>query len=280
MQEKTCIMSISYEERSEKFAIFEAVSRHAPPHIHRHFECLLVTAGSMELGIGQEFFHMEKGDFALIFPDLIHHYQVFDKGRRRTIFLIADPSMAGAESISVLGQCPENPVIKAENLHPDIRYAFRQLVKESGQSDINDVRHAFLELILARAMKQYHMIDRSNFGSPDLVYQTVEYMAAHYEEEISLTVAAHALGVSPYALSRVFSHTFHTNFNRYLNRLRLDEASSLLLHSDLAITDICFQCGFESQRTFNRVFREFYRMTPREYRNSRTDDEFTVLDKI
>ena len=33
-----------------------------------------------------------------------------------------------------------------------------------------------------------------------------------------------------------------------------------------SITDICLDAGFDSQRTFNRVFRERYRMTPREYR--------------
>ena len=34
-----------------------------------------------------------------------------------------------------------------------------------------------------------------------------------------------------------------------------------------SITDICLDAGVESQRTFNRVFRERYRMTPREYRS-------------
>lgn len=35
----------------------------------------------MEIGMGQELFHMDEGDFAVIFPDVIHHYQVFEKGK-------------------------------------------------------------------------------------------------------------------------------------------------------------------------------------------------------
>ena len=35
------------------------------------------------------------------------------------------------------------------------------------------------------------------------------------------------------------------------------------------IANICYECGFESQRTFNRVFKERYRMTPREYRTKK-----------
>ena len=42
----------------------------------------------------------------------------------------------------------------------------------------------------------------------------------------------------------------------------------LLLHSDGTILDIAIQAGFESQRTFNRVFQERFHMAPREYRKS------------
>ena len=55
-------------------------------------------------------------------------------------------------------------------------------------------------------------------------------------------------------------------FNQFLNEQRLNYVTIHLECSDESITDICMNAGFESQRTFNRVFRERYRMTPREYR--------------
>lgn len=76
------------------------------------------------------------------------------------------------------------------------------------------------------------------------------------------------LGVSKYAISRVFSATFHTNFNQYLNEQRLNYAVSLLEYTDTSITDICLEAGFQSQRTFNRVFQEKFKMTPREYKKN------------
>ena len=101
-----------------------------------------------------------------------------------------------------------------------------------------------------------------------MIYQTVSYIAAHYTEELTLPRMAHDLGISQSALSRIFSGTFHMNFNRYLNEARLDYACNLLLHSDSSILDIAIQAGFESQRTFNRVFQERFRMSPREYRKT------------
>lgn len=261
-------MPVSYEDHREPCIIFEITSRHFPPHIHQHIECLLLLSGTLELGIGQDFFHMEKGDFALVFPDLIHHYQVFEKGRRRSIFLLADPAYTGSEKLLASKKCPENPVIRAADLHPDIRYALRELLNEKDQENLTEVRSILIQLILARTLPCYRMIDRETFGHPDLTFRTVEYIAGHFTEDLSLTDVAHELGVSPFALSRVFSGTFHTNFNRYVNKMRLDRAGELLRYSPHSITDICYESGFESQRTFNRAFKEYYRMSPSTYRQS------------
>lgn len=84
--------------------------------------------------------------------------------------------------------------------------------------------------------------------------------------EVSLDRMARDLGVSKFTLSRVFSGTFHRNFNQFLNEQRLNYVTVHLECTDESITDICMDAGFESQRTFNRAFRERYRMTPREYR--------------
>ena len=79
---------------------------------------------------------------------------------------------------------------------------------------------------------------------------------------------ASALGVNKFELSKVFSGIFHTNFNQYLNEIRLNYATSLLENTKMRITDIYLEAGFESQRTFNRVFRQKYGRTPSEYRKT------------
>ena len=67
-------------------------------------------------------------------------------------------------------------------------------------------------------------------------------------------------------LTRLFSETIHIGFHEYLLDLRTEHAKTLLQNTKLPITDIAFQSGFESQRTFNRAFRDFFHVTPREYR--------------
>jgi transcriptional regulator GlxA family with amidase domain len=56
-----------------------------------------------------------------------------------------------------------------------------------------------------------------------------------------------------------------TGFVRYLSIIRISQAADLLTTTDLKITDIAYQCGFSSIRTFNRVFLEVTGYTPTEY---------------
>lgn len=259
-------MQLLYEEKTDKLNLVHKVSTHFPPHLHEALEMIYVTNGDLELGIEKEFYHMEKGDFAIVFPNLIHHYQVFSKEKSQAYYLFPHLSICSQFREQLVKYRPENPVIKKENVHPDIRNSIKRLEKE----DLNNaiVVQAYLQIILARSMSCYRLIENNGVGNEDIVYQVVTYIAKHFREELTLDCMSRDLGVSKYTISRIFSSTFHRNFNQYLNEQRLNYVRSLLEDTEESITDICFDAGFQSQRTFNRVFQEVYKMSPKEYRVS------------
>ena len=125
---------------------------------------------------------------------------------------------------------------------------------------------AYVHMILAHVFTEMPMIDKNAIGSDDLIYSSVAYVAKNYGSQITLEKMANDLGVSKYVLSRMFAKTFHCNFSKYVNGVRLNNAVTELENSQDSITNICLNCGFESQRTFNRVFKDRYKLTPREYR--------------
>lgn len=262
-----------YEDLKKNLEIFHGESGHIRPHLHKSLECIYVTEGTLELGIGQELYHMEKHDFAMVFPELIHHYQVFDQNPCREICLLSAPPLFGQYHQILQKSCPKIPVIPSSRVHSDIPYALYQLLDITSENEhAAALRQAYTQIILARALPHFQFVDKSTMDSDDIIYRVVAYIAAHFTEEFSLTQMAEDLGYSPYALSRVFSGTFHCNFNTYLNNIRLDYACSLLLGTDQTITEAFENAGFGSQRTFNRIFRERYHMSPRDYRNSYSAD--------
>lgn len=256
-----------YEEQKEGLYIIRKKTKHIPPHLHNTMEFIYVTEGTLELGIGQDFYHMEEGEFAVVFPDIIHHYQVFSTGNNKACYAWALPVLGGQFASIMQKYCPADPVIKKEKVHPDIVNAIQRLL-ENSRSENKDsiVNQAYVQILLARSIKHFQLVEKSSVESNDIIYQTIAYIARNFKEELSLDIVSRDLGVSKYSLSRVFSGTFHRNFNQYLNEQRLNYVTNLLECTDKSITDICLDAGFESQRTFNRAFRERYKMTPREYR--------------
>ena len=118
-----------YEQKKENVHILQKTSRHAPPHLHNSVEFIYVISGSMEIGMGQELFHMDEGDFAVIFPDVIHHYQVFEKGKNKSIYVWALPVITSNYMDTLQNLCPVDPVIKKADLHPDIKYVLQALLQ-------------------------------------------------------------------------------------------------------------------------------------------------------
>ena len=109
-------MQPSYEEKKEKFSMIRKKPHHVPPHLHNAIELVYVTKGELELGVGCELYHMEQGDFAVVFPDLIHHYQVFSHGKNEVYLFYASLELSGPFMTLLQKKCPENPVISREKL--------------------------------------------------------------------------------------------------------------------------------------------------------------------
>ena len=91
-----------YEEKKKNLHVHLRTSAHASPHLHNSIEFIYITEGTLELGMGQELFHMEEGDFAVIFPDVIHHYQVFSQGEKRRF--ISGQSLLWLDSLQMLSR--------------------------------------------------------------------------------------------------------------------------------------------------------------------------------
>lgn len=257
-------MYLKVRKTKEEIYVVSREARHVSPHLHHALEIVYVTEGAIELGVGEELYHMEKGDIGFVFSDVIHHYQVLMEGDNRITHIIVPLSIAADYADEIQNLAPEDPVLKAENIEPEVYDALHYVLHL--QEDEPAVVQAYVRIILARCMKKLKLVDKSSVESEDLVYRAVSYISGNFRKKFSLEDMAKDLGVSKYMLSRIFSKTFHCNFNHYLNEARLGYAVERLENTDRTITEICLDSGFESQRTFNRVFKERYGITPSGYR--------------
>ncbi len=86
------------------------------------------------------------------------------------------------------------------------------------------------------------------------------------ESELCLADAATCAGISIAHFSHVFHKETGVPFTSYVQSRRIEEAKRLLAETDKTITEICFECGFNSLTHFNRVFRRGEGCSPMQYR--------------
>ena len=85
-------------------------------------------------------------------------------------------------------------------------------------------------------------------------------------EPISLHDMSRVAYLSTFHFNRVFHQITGLPPAKFISAMRLDEAKRLLLNTNLSITDICFEVGYNSLSTFTRRFTQRVGLGPREFR--------------
>jgi len=106
--------------------------------------------------------------------------------------------------------------------------------------------------------------DRNN-SSYARLQRAVEYMQAHYNTSLRISMLAAMAEVSVAQLERLFKHVFQITPQQMLTKLRIEEAMRLL-QGDASIAEIGQTCGFSDQSAFARQFKATVGMPPRDYR--------------
>ncbi|TPG46026.1 AraC family transcriptional regulator [Roseomonas nepalensis] len=102
------------------------------------------------------------------------------------------------------------------------------------------------------------------------LHRVLEYMAEHLEDEIGLNELAAIAYLSPFHFNRMFTKYMGVPPHRYLGRLRLERAKTLLATGRLSLAEIAVTCCFSSQSNFSRAFRRAAGISPLRYRREAT----------
>lgn len=96
--------------------------------------------------------------------------------------------------------------------------------------------------------------------------KAVRRIHAHYGEGLTVVSLAETAGMSVDAFERRFRAAFRETPLKYLSRIRIRAACSLLIHTGLSIGDVARQCGYSDPSYFSKRFYAHIRATPVEYR--------------
>lgn len=262
-------MQAFFEARDEALFVGPVTSYAFPQHVHESVELACILSGSCVMQIAGKSYCLQPGDFAVIFPFVPHSFDHVDEGTEglAAIFL---PNAIEEYVHTFLTLLPDEPVLGPERLRGEARELAGKLLAIPS-NEASPFRLAYLHLLLAHLLSAMRFHPAETLREHGLTARIIRYIYEHACEDISLSSAAHGLGISRSHLSHVFSQQFHINFRHFVNAIRIDRAILQMRDPTLTLTQICDDCGYENMRTFRRAFIQQMGMTPSEYvRSART----------
>ncbi|HLZ57252.1 MAG TPA: AraC family transcriptional regulator, partial [Ktedonosporobacter sp.] len=98
------------------------------------------------------------------------------------------------------------------------------------------------------------------------VKRVTEYILAHLAQPISLETLARQVGYSTSHFAQLFRETTGVTPHQFVLGKRLEQARQLLKVTDLPLSQVALEVGFQNQSHFTQAFRSRLGVTPRQYR--------------
>ncbi|MGQ3477190.1 response regulator transcription factor [Paenibacillus sp. TY11] len=94
------------------------------------------------------------------------------------------------------------------------------------------------------------------------------YIDRYYFEDIKISFFAETYFLSREYLMKLFKQQFGYGIHEYVQKVRMDKAKELLGDSSLKIQEISDMLGYKDKNYFSKAFRNYYQVSPSEYRVS------------
>ncbi len=97
----------------------------------------------------------------------------------------------------------------------------------------------------------------------------VEYINNHLGEDIDLNKLAEISGFSRWHFHRIFAEFLGEPVGTFIVRMRVEMAARLLRYTEIPVKEIAYKVGYDVPSSLSKVFRQFYGISPNEYRNNK-----------
>lgn len=255
-------------------------------HHHPAMEIIYCIENRYRVDVGDRVFHLNAGDILFIPPHTLHKLEPLGDGIRYICLVDLEPVRVFQDYQVISSIFVGGFLFNAETM-PGVYDKVIATFKE--MADIYFSNHMLWEgSVYIKIIEIFTLIGREYFrnqvhatGSSEHAsrddYETLgsllAYIDTHYAEDISLDEAADMSGFSKYYFTRLFKQITDFTFADYVARKRISAAQKML-STDLPITDIAFQTGFNNLTTFNRSFKKYTGCSPSEYRSRIRNEHF------
>lgn len=284
-----------YQDINEQFDISSGVDLKTfeMPHRHNYFEILLVLDGALDIIVDGNIVHYSKGDLCLLNRNTKHHEEF--RGNFKINYFCLSPNYM--ESFPVSSGNSTHSFLNIlrffrQNLDDDSRrnkdyidfFLLNKQCDSLGAELIwNHIRQEMQEkqagyelfikgwlnrLFALLGDGEQYCFEHKNLGllsEKNITDEVIHYINTK-NAKVTREEIASALSYNGDYINRVFKKQTGKSILDYCHTVCMEEAARLLSTTDLDIQHIVKQLGYENRTHFNRMFKDYFQMTPGEYR--------------
>lgn len=251
-------------------------------HYHPQYELLYISQSNGIRFVGDSVSQFFPGDLVLVGPYLPHlwrndaSYYSDDTNKVKTIVLKFTKDFIGDGTFNH----PE--FLEIHNLLEESKFgvSFGSSVGGDMHSElvnIIDLSPAEQSIKLLGLLNRLSItIDKNVLSSSDMRQYTtgnsqrldevIKYISDNYADYIGLQDVSDIACMTTNSFCRFFKKMTNKSFIRFLNEVRVRNASRLLVQNDIPVSEVCYMVGYKSITNFNRQFKEIMGSTPKGYR--------------
>lgn len=251
-----------------------------PVHWHDEFEIIYVRSGFLTVSISGESYIGKTGEAFVVSPGNLHlmgsqsgtvDYYTFLFPLKYISFRTDD--MLDEKLLEPLnsGHLMICPRVKdtAKELCEQLIEIYEAKKDESESKIATQVRTKIILLqFILEMWKKGFVIENDTSGRNTVEKEMVSYIQQNFTGKISLREFGEQFHLSEKYISRYFKEHFHITLSQYVTYLRLEHAKQLLQDTDIPVTDVAMQSGYQNVSYFIRSFQKAYAVSPLKYRKN------------
>lgn len=279
--------SFFFDATSNVTAVATRHNRYTPPILHEHtfFEIIYVYDGSCKQNISNNTVTLTTGDICIIPPGIKHDISVFDdsviinclirKSSLHNIFFnfLNNPNILSAFFLNnIYSESGNSYIIFHTGSDFEIKRGFLYTYWESINKTLyyDQMISYTLLLIFGLLIRLYEKsVELPVFTTKTDVqrFALLQYIQDNYSK-VTLDDIAARFSYTPEYTSKLIKKTTGLTFTQIVQQIRIEKAQVLLHDTNLTISNIANEVGYDNTEHFIRTFKNRLHMTPTEYRRT------------
>ena len=253
----------------------------APLHYHTEYELTLILQGSGKRFVGDSIENFEAGDLVLLGSNLPHFWRsdkTFDENREPISEAIVI-QFSNDFVKHILEKLPEcKSIIAMLNLSKvgikfpsTFKTYLEKIIQERGTKRLIlliDLLENISQITDYQLLASRHFDIKPDDAENERMRKILEFTLDNFQNEISIHDIAEIANLTVPSFCRYFKSRTHKTYIDYHNEIRVSHARKLLIDSELGVSQVGFECGFQNLSHFHRIFKNQVGFTPLAYRRS------------